>query len=104
MVSGNITSRQNGIIAAVGPLTNIAIAIVAFPFYIFTANIDIWNVGELAIFLIIINLILAGFNMIPVQPLDGSKIIVWNKAAYFGIIGGIVTLALIYWNTPTFSF
>ena len=42
MVSGNITNRQHGIIAAVGPLTNIAIAIVAFPFYIFTANIDIW--------------------------------------------------------------
>ena len=56
MVSGNITNRQHGIIAAVGPLTNIAIAIVAFPFYIFTANIDIWIVGELARFLIIINL------------------------------------------------
>jgi Zn-dependent protease len=104
MVSGNITNRQNGIIAAVGPLTNIVIAIIAFPFYIFTANIDVWIVGELARFLIIINLILAGFNMIPVQPLDGSKIIVWNKFAYFGIIAGILTLALIYWNLPTFSF
>ena len=104
MVSGNITNRQHGIIAAVGPLTNIAIAIVAFPFYIFTANIDIWIVGELARFLIIINLILAGFNMIPVQPLDGSKIIVWNKAAYFGIVGGIITLAIAYWYMPTFSF
>ena len=104
MVSGKITNRQHGIIAAVGPLTNIAIAIVAFPFYIFTANIDIWIVGELARFLIIINLILAGFNMIPVQPLDGSKIIVWNKAAYFGIVGGIITLAIAYWYMPTFSF
>ena len=104
MVSGNITNRQHGIIAAVGPLTNIAIAIVAFPFYIFTANIDIWIVGELARFLIIINIILAGFNMIPVQPLDGSKIIVWNKAAYFGIVGGIITLAIAYWYMPTFSF
>ena len=104
MVSGNITNRQHGIIAAVGPLTNIAIAIVAFPFYIFTANIDIWIVGELARFLIIINLILAGFNMIPVQPLDGLKIIVWNKAAYFGIVGGIITLAIAYWFMPTFSF
>ena len=104
MVSGNITNRQHGIIAAVGPLTNIAIAIVAFPFYIFTANIDIWIVGELARFLIIINLILAGFNMIPVQPLDGSKIIVWNKAAYFGIVGGIITLAIAYWFMPTLSF
>ena len=104
MVSGNITNRQHGIIAAVGPLTNIAIAIMAFPFYIFTANIDIWIVGELARFLIIINLILAGFNMIPVQPLDGSKIIVWNKAAYFGIVGGIITLAIAYWFMPTLSF
>lgn len=104
MVSGNITNRQHGIIAAVGPLTNIAITIVAFPFYIFTANIDIWIVGELARFLIIINLILAGFNMIPVQPLDGSKIIVWNKAAYFGIVGGIITLAIAYWFMPTLSF
>ena len=104
MVSGNITNRQHGIIAAVGPLTNIAIAIVAFPFYVFTANIDIWIVGELARFLIIINLILAGFNMIPVQPLDGSKIIVWNKAAYFGIVGGIISLAIAYWYMPTFSF
>ena len=104
MVYGSITNRQNGIIAAVGPLTNIAIAIVAFPFYIFTANIDIWIVGELARFLIIINLILAGFNMIPVQPLDGSKIIVWNKAAYFGIVGGIITLAIAYWYMQTFSF
>ena len=33
--------------------------------------------------------------MIPVQPLDGSKIIVWNKLAYFGIIAAILTLALI---------
>ena len=104
MVSGKLTNRQHGIIAAVGPSTNIAIAIVAFPFYIFTANIDIWIVGELARFLIIINLILAGFNMIPVQPLDGSKIIVWNKAAYFGIVGGIITLAIAYWYMPTFSF
>ena len=85
-------------------MTNIVIAIIAFPFYIFTANIDIWIIGELARFLIIINLILAGFNMIPVQPLDGSKIIVWNKIVYFGIIAGILALTLLYWNAPTISF
>ena len=39
MVSGNITKRQNGIIAAVGPLSNIAIAAIAFPFYIFTLSL-----------------------------------------------------------------
>jgi Zn-dependent protease len=102
MVSGRITERQNGIIAAVGPLTNIAIAIVALPIYIFTVGLD-WPIsllGELARFIIIINLILGGFNMIPVQPLDGSKVIMWSKPAYLGIIAAIFTLAMIYWNSP----
>nr|AIE94595.1 peptidase M50 [uncultured marine group II/III euryarchaeote AD1000_49_E05] len=102
MVSGRITDRQNGIIAAVGPLTNIAIAIVALPIYIFTAGLD-WPLsllGELARFIIIINLILGGFNMIPVQPLDGSKVIMWSKTAYLGIIAAIFALAMVYWNSP----
>ena len=102
MVSGRITDRQNGIIAAVGPLTNIAIAIVALPIYIFTAGLD-WPIsllGELARFIIIINLILGGFNMIPVQPLDGSKVIMWSKTAYLGIIAAIFALAMVYWNSP----
>jgi Zn-dependent protease len=30
----------------------------------------------------IINLIIGSFNMIPVMPLDGSKIWKWNKAIY----------------------
>jgi Zn-dependent protease len=102
MVSGRITDRQNGIIAAVGPLTNIAIAIVALPIYIFTAGLD-WPLsllGELARFIVVINLILGGFNMIPVQPLDGSKVIMWSKSAYLGIIAAIFALAMVYWNSP----
>ncbi len=102
MVSGRITDRQNGIIAAVGPLTNIAIAIVSLPIDIFTAGLD-WPIsllGELARFIIVINLILGGFNMIPVQPLDGSKVIMWSKTAYLGIIAAIFALAMVYWNSP----
>jgi len=102
MVSGRITDRQNGIIAAVGPLTNIAIAIVALPIYILTAGLD-WPLsllGELARFIIVINLILGGFNMIPIQPLDGSKVIMWSKLAYLGIIAAIFALAMVYWNSP----
>ena len=103
MVSGRITDRQNGIIAAVGPLTNIAIAIVALPIYIFTVGLDspISLLGELARFIIIINLILGGFNMIPVQPLDGSKVIMWSKLAYLGIIAAIFALAMVYWNVQS---
>ena len=105
MVSGRITERQNGIIAAVGPITNITIALIAFPIYILTAGLEqpIALIGELARFLIVINLILGGFNMIPVQPLDGSKVIVWSKPAYFGILIAIFALAMAYWNVPLIS-
>lgn len=105
MVSGRITDRQNGIIAAVGPISNIIIALVAFPIYFFTVGLDypISLVGELAKFIVIINLILGGFNMIPIQPLDGSKIIVWSKYAYFGIIAAIFSVTMLYWNIPPLS-
>ena len=96
MVSGRITDRQNGIIAAVGPITNIVIALVVLPVYILTHTMEgqITIINELAKFIVLINLILAGFNMIPIQPLDGSKVIVWNKGAYFGII--LAILAIFY--------
>ena len=96
MVSGRITDRQNGIIAAVGPITNIVIALVVLPVYILTHTMEgqITIINELTKFIVLINLILAGFNMIPIQPLDGSKVIVWNKGAYFGII--LAILAIFY--------
>ena len=105
MVSGRITDRQNGIIAAVGPISNVIIALIAFPIYLFTIGLDypISLVGELARFIVVINLILGGFNMIPIQPLDGSKIIAWSKAAYFGIIIAIFTTAMLYWNIAPIS-
>lgn len=105
MVSGRITERQNGIIAAVGPITNIIIALVAFPIYLLTAGLEqpIALIGELARFIVVINLILGGFNMIPVQPLDGSKVIVWSKPAYCGILIAIFALAMAYWNVPLIS-
>lgn len=105
MVSGKITERQNGIIAAVGPITNIIIALVAFPIYLLTAGLEqpIALIGELARFIVVINLILGGFNMIPIQPLDGSKVIVWSKSAYFGILVAIFSLAMAYWNIPLIS-
>ena len=94
MVSGSITDRQNGIIAAVGPITNIVIALIILPVYILTDLMEgpITIINELARFIVLINLILAGFNMIPFQPLDGSKVIVWSKSAYFAIILAIFAI------------
>ena len=104
MVAGHVTPRQHGHIAAVGPLTNIALALAALPFYLLLAGAagPLGWLGVLARFLVIINIILGGFNMIPVPPLDGSKIMAWSSAAWGGIVAGILALAIVYWTIPPF--
>jgi Zn-dependent protease len=104
MVAGHVTNRQHGHIAAVGPLTNIALALAALPFYLLLANAagPLGWAGALAQFLVIINLILGGFNMIPVPPLDGSKIMAWSNAAWGAILAAILALAMVYWTIMPF--
>ena len=104
MVAGHVTNRQHGHIAAVGPLTNIALALAALPFYLLLANAagPLGWAGDLARFLVIINIILGGFNMIPFPPLDGSKIMAWSNAAWGGIVGAILALAMVYWTITPF--
>ena len=104
MVAGHVTNRQHGHIAAVGPLTNIALALAALPFYLLLANAagPLGWAGALAQFLVIINLILGGFNMIPVPPLDGSKIMAWSNAAWGAILAAILALAMVYWTITPF--
>jgi Zn-dependent protease len=71
--------RQLGmaIVAAAGPASNVAQAlIVAIPFqYIYRNNIDLGQINNLLEWFIRINILLAAFNMIPIPPLDGHKIL-----------------------------
>lgn len=67
----------DAIVAVVGPLTNIVIALI-FGFLIRFEGM--WfNLSssfiEIASFVVFINIVLACFNLIPIPPLDGSKIL-----------------------------
>lgn len=61
------------LVAVAGPFVNVVIALM------FTALIRLQDFGaqftELAIGIIVINVVLAIFNLIPIPPLDGSKIL-----------------------------
>ena len=72
---------EEGRISAAGPVANIVLAGLFFLLAAGTANSDIWNlVGK---FGFQVNLWLAAFNLIPFPPLDGVKILRWNKLAWF---------------------
>jgi len=89
-ISGSVTRRENGIISAVGPLTNLVIGAAIFPIAIFALP----DFMRLLFFVAYINLFLGAFNMIPVPPLDGSKIYPWNLPVYVGMFAALVALII----------
>jgi Zn-dependent protease len=71
--------RQSGmaIVAAAGPLSNVVQALAAaVPYqYAVRNDIDLGGAGTFLTAYLTVNVLLASFNMIPVPPLDGHKIL-----------------------------
>ncbi|TAL49339.1 site-2 protease family protein [Patescibacteria group bacterium] len=73
----NLRNQRSGeaIVAAAGPLANIAVALIFglmirfLPFTLPQSFVDI------AAVIVFINILLAVFNLVPIPPLDGSKIL-----------------------------
>lgn len=64
------------IVAIAGPVSNVVqAAVVAIPFWVLPGTVGSPALREFALWFININLLLAAFNMIPVPPLDGSRIL-----------------------------
>ncbi len=75
--------REYGIISAAGPATNLVLALIFLAIHsIVPSNAFVYAAS--------INVSLALFNMIPIPPLDGSKVISWNLGAWATIIGLII--------------
>lgn len=66
-----LTRKKTGIIALSGPLTNIALAGVFAALFVATHA----AVFKLAV---MVNIWLALFNLVPLPPLDGSKVLAWD--------------------------
>ncbi|MBI2447584.1 MAG: site-2 protease family protein, partial [Candidatus Omnitrophica bacterium] len=99
--------RDMVIVGIAGPASNILIAIIG-TIVIRLMSIPAWTVGGLVLeFIVIINLLLAVFNLVPVPPLDGSRVVsgllpkeyaaYYNKLEPFGIfiLIGLLALGLI---------
>jgi Zn-dependent protease len=69
-----ITQRENGLISLAGPATNLVLALVFLLLTLLGGPLGI--LGRIGF---MVNTWLALFNLIPFPPLDGSKIIAWDR-------------------------
>jgi Zn-dependent protease len=101
LIQGRVTPRENGLISLVGPGTNFLIALVTYPLA-WTTNVEA-AVPRIFGGIAFVNAILCLFNLIPVGPLDGRKVLHWNKLAYGLAVAaalGLYITILVWENGP----
>ena len=94
-ISGRITRERNGKISLAGPLTNIILAGIFLTLLLFFSSEGLF--GSFLNYGLMINALLAAFNMIHVMPFDGAKVLEWDKKVYFVTLALGVGLYLLSW-------
>jgi len=89
----HITGKQNGIISAAGPATNIVVAFL----FLLVAPFLVWEnlLFTIAVISARINFFLAMFNMIPFGPLDGAKVFVWDPKVW-AVLAAVAAIGVFF--------
>jgi len=102
MFMGGAKTHETGKIAASGPLANIVIAFVTYILYTFLFFES--QIGSILGFVCLINAFIATFNLLPLGPLDGVKIIRWNATVWIiMLISSLIIFIEIFRQFSLFS-
>lgn len=93
-IQGRISNEMNGKISAAGPMVNLIVAAIALTLW-YVLPISSLAVWITLFYLGYINAFLAFFNLLPIPPLDGSKIYRWNPALYVTMIAIALVMLVI---------
>jgi len=90
--------RIEGVSAIAGPLTNLVIALIGI---VLLNTVALLRTNQylniFLLYLIIVNAWIAFFNLLPVPPLDGSKIISWKPINWALLFTLSIILLFLYW-------
>jgi Zn-dependent protease len=93
MLGGYSDERTLGVTAACGPLVNVAMSAILFPFVYLVAG---WGFLWPAFY---VSSFIAVFNLIPIAILDGKKIFDWNKTTWAIMFAVSIIFLAIAWMT-----
>jgi Zn-dependent protease len=88
-----ITKRQNGIISAAGPILNLALGGLFLLLYLLSPIGGVLR--DLGWYGFVINVWFSAFNLLPIGPLDGKKVLDWG-IPQFVAIAAVPFLAAIF--------
>ncbi|HZB95428.1 MAG TPA: hypothetical protein VE268_05685 [Herpetosiphonaceae bacterium] len=84
--SGWLSRRQSGLVAAAGPVTNMVLALIFVVLLIASRNVEVSRLVQTGLLMgFQVNGILGVFNMLPIGPIDGAKVLNWSSVA-FGVL------------------
>lgn len=87
MIYGSqITPEENGKISLAGPLSNLLLLIPFVGILLAGLASGIFELALVGIMGIRVNAMIAAFNLLPLGPLDGVKILAWNPPVYIGTV------------------
>lgn len=89
IVVGHLSRKENGVVSLAGPMWNISVGLVFIILMVFYPSFS-----KIFSFVAFVNLLLAFFNLLPIYPMDGSKVLMWNKFVYFAVVGALFIFLL----------